>query len=206
MSTLELVAIRHSITEKNGTDHRQWKLSQDGITLANERGLLLGPPYFDLALCSPISRTRHTAAIICLWTCDHSKIVTVPEFFPDQGTQLCEELDRVFGRLSHAPLADYYDQPEAQTIRDIGRGSAHRIVDSLWAWHNAGHKRVLSVGHGMLVPAMIDQLAEYYYLGSNGERDRVLSRKLTECEGYRITFQFGGSNIAISGFREVGIN
>ncbi|MBI2097742.1 MAG: phosphoglycerate mutase family protein [Candidatus Vogelbacteria bacterium] len=180
---LVITCLRHAHSEKTGgfETHRSWQLSEEGRQCAARRREKLGNPTFDLVLHSPLIRARQTAFIVAgLWD-SAENVVAVPELFDAATPEEQAVLDKMFEELGHAPLEKYHEHPNADTLIEFA-GRAWEAV--IWKLRQklpiGGGNKILLVGHGVLLPAIVRE----WLISPNEFNERMTNRILKECEGF----------------------
>lgn len=176
--SLRIECIRSAKTDKTLDDHRQHPLCEIGSEQARLRRLALGNPVYDLVIYSGLLRTEQTALIVS-GKSDRTEFIAVPELFGDEQDPRIQTVKIAFETgLGHAPLKDYFrdDQLKADLLA-LAREASTELIGLLSNETYYASGRVLVVGHGILLPAIVMDFAK-------SEHPSLSERALDECEGY----------------------
>ena len=141
---MELFVIRHGQTDGNLNDLmdgiRDIDLNQTGIAQAESTKELLSGLEFDLVICSPLKRARHTLDILNLKNCD--------VMFNDEIIERdCGEfMGRSVYSLKKGQYWNYYDETKYERVEPI-KEFVSRIYNFLEDLKALDKQRILIVTH-----------------------------------------------------------
>lgn len=182
MTLTTITFLRHSKTTANENDRKR-VLSEEGVSLAQERRGKLGNPTFDLVIHSDRFRTEQTARIIA-GISDDVPTITIPQLMPQETDPWNAAVSATWGKLGNTSLHQYLVEAwEAMVV-------ASTIGEAAVLYHMGVQptmpNNILIVGHAIFTPAIC------YFMIDMGVSETILGTPVEECQGFELIIDDDG--------------
>lgn len=183
LRNIQILLVRHGQAKvvNEGDPEESRVLTQTGREQAKNLARRLGENFdVDHVITSGLIRTRQTAEEIVgapgVKTAELGALYQLPD---EEARQQCLQM---FLELKYSPLGTYLAHEHGQTVRRFGEVGARALIDEIIdSGNNDQHRKVMVVGHAVLLPAILMSLCPETRLAES-----MLSINLAECQAVSV--------------------